>query len=76
MLSNLTFAALQSFCRMSSQRPFAASGINVHSRIKVSTILIVMHEAHLSAGGAKSAVGRATAGRCKKLSGDVCDAFF
>ena len=37
--------------------------------------MIVMHEAHLSAGGAKSAVGRATAGRCKKLSGDACDAF-
>jgi len=34
-----------------------------------------MHKAHLSAGGAKSAVGRATAGRCKKLSGDACDAF-
>ena len=29
-----------------------------------------MHKAHLSAGGAKSAVGKATAGRCKKLSGD------
>ena len=34
-----------------------------------------MHKAHLSAGGAKSAVGRATAVRCKKLSGDAGDAY-
>ena len=33
-----------------------------------------MHEAHLSAGGAKSAVGRATAVRSKTLPGDACDA--
>ena len=37
-------------------------------------ILIVMHEAHLSAGGAKSAVGRANAGRCKTPPGDAGDA--
>ena len=30
-----------------------------------------MHKAHLSAGGAKSAVGRATAVRCKTLPGDA-----
>ena len=34
-----------------------------------------MHKAHLSAGGANSAVGRATTGRCKKLSGDAGDAY-
>ena len=33
-----------------------------------------MHKAHLSAGGAKSAVGRATAVRCKTLPGDAGDA--
>ena len=33
-----------------------------------------MHEAHLSAGGAKSAVGRATAVRSKTLPGDAGDA--
>ena len=33
-----------------------------------------MHKAHLSAGGAKSPVGRATAGRYKTLPGDACDA--
>jgi hypothetical protein len=60
---------------MGSKRPFAASRMNVGSRITVSTILIVLHKSHLSADGAKSAVGMATAGRCKKLSGDACDAF-
>jgi len=60
---------------MGSQRPFAASHMNVRSRIIVSTILIVMHEAHLSAGGTKSAVGRATADRCKKLLDDAYDAY-
>ena len=52
--------------------------MNVGSRITVSTILIVLHKSHLSADGAKSAVGRATAVKCKKLSGDAgdaCDAF-
>ena len=49
--------------------------MNVRSRIIVSTILIVMHEAHLSAGGTKSAVGRATADRCKKLLDDAYDAY-
>ena len=34
-----------------------------------------MHKAHRSAGGAKSGVGRATADRCKKLSGDAGDAY-
>jgi hypothetical protein len=48
--------------------------MNVGSRITVSTILIVLHKSHLSADGAKSAVGMATAGRSKKLSGDACDA--
>jgi hypothetical protein len=33
-----------------------------------------MHKTHLSAGGTKSGVGRATAVRCKKLSGDAGDA--
>ena len=33
-----------------------------------------MHKSHLSADGAKSAVGMATAGRCKTLPGDAGDA--